>query len=789
MAVNPISLGVDQNWSNNREPFVLNKGRVEKQDQVAEDLYFISAELTGLIRELSEERSSQYLAQNGPGNCTPGTPVPPTTTPPRPPDVYAVSPAYIRKPNQLNRITLTIIGDYLPYSNQIERIELTNQSGSRLNVEGFFRDPSWNGRKKITLTVVLDQNVSLGIYKLRIIRKNQSSIEKNDIFEVIDRNQPAPSPLPSRVFPESTVANNQPINVLLTGEKADKISVVRLVDQNNNLVANLASVETPDRQMRSFSLQLDPDQLVSHGPVVLAGGHGKRYNFSIVVAYSDGTPETSYPFTVIDDRRPPLTTFVIPATIAVNDRSQLVSIVGEDMGSVTRIRVVTPNDRVDLIDPINITPDQISADKKRVTIALRVDPKRIVGSRSYQASMIVEYGNREEIWPLTLVNDSLSLGLIVSPTTLLANNQSQTLHVVGDNVGSVKIIRLTVPATGVNAIEPIIVSQEMIFDNNRRISIPITLDPIKFAALFPDRVAGPFRLNIVALDAAGTHIAGLNDVTIVIIQDRTIVRQVPYQLSPVLHDVVRPTASLGVSVQENSSSVPLILGFNPQLIGKTGAIKSEYVEFSGRGDCSFFSGEVIDGCQAQGYINISYWGFKLESAGQAKYATSGSVYNLPYYYERSSFMTDGRFSLSYIPGKALTVRASGEWSYTKTMDDQRDGRFRLSGDGFITFGDGRSVYLPEKLNLHFGLVPSGERVIAGEGRQLRGGGVGFDARWDRGIFDGLPLGLYFGWERISSAGESNPHNLYGGVNFDLMRFVDRTVGYQDFSKYILTQQR
>src|SRR3989339_93876 len=223
------------------------------------------------------------------------------------------------------------------------------------------------------------------------------------------------------------------------------------------------------------------------------------------------------------------------------------------------------------------------------------------------------------------------LKLFVAPETLMANNESQTLNIVGDGADSIKMIRLIVPATGTDVVVPITVSQEMFSDGGRRLSIRIALDPIKLAALFPDRAKGPFQLKLIVTDGAGQIVTVSNDLTIIVIQDRVIVERVPYQLPPLVHNVIRPDLSIGVSIQENSSSVPLVLGLNPGLIGKTAPIKSQYFELAAKGDCSFFSGEVVDGCRAQGYINIAYWGFKLESAGQAKYATSGSVYNLPYY--------------------------------------------------------------------------------------------------------------------------------------------------------------
>ncbi|MFA6418932.1 MAG: hypothetical protein WCW67_07345 [Candidatus Margulisiibacteriota bacterium] len=378
------------------------------------------------------------------------------------------------------------------------------------------------------------------------------------------------------------------------------------------------------------------------------------------------------------------------------------------------------------------------------------------------------------------------IGLIVSPTSLLANNQPQNFNIVGDQAAEIKTIRLVDPSNN-SEIQTVAVLPAMLSDQNRRLAVPVTLDPVALLATLKTKADDQLTLKIEAYDSTNHLVAGLDDVTIIVIQDRVIVEQVPYRLPPLVHDVIRPDLSIGVSVQENSSSVPLVLGLNPGLIGKTAPIKSQYFELAAKGDCSLFSGEVVDGCQGQGYFNFSRWGIKAEASGRLKYATSGSIYNLPYYYERSSFMTDGRFSFSVIPGRALTVRGNGEWSYVRAGNQQTDSRFRLSSDGFITFGAGRSVYVPEKLNLHFGLVPAGERKVAGEGRQLRGGGLGFDARWDRGILTGLPLGLYFGWERISAVEEKNPHNFYGGVNFDLMRFIDRTVGYQDFSKYLVNR--
>lgn len=378
------------------------------------------------------------------------------------------------------------------------------------------------------------------------------------------------------------------------------------------------------------------------------------------------------------------------------------------------------------------------------------------------------------------------IGLIVSPSSLLANNQPQTLSIVGDQAAEIKTIRLVDPSNN-SEIQTIAVLPAMLSDQNRRLAVPVTLDPVTLLAALKAKADDHLTLKLEVYDSTNHLVAGLDEVSIVIVQDKTIIQQVPYQLPPLVHDVIRPDLSIGVSVQENSSSVPLVLGLNPGLIGKTAPIKSQYFELAAKGDCSLFSGEVVDGCQGQGYFNFSRWGIKVEASGRVKYATSGSIYNLPYYYERSSFVTDGRFSFSVIPGRALTVRGNGEWSYAMAGSQQTDSRFRLSGDGFITFSDGRSVYVPEKLNLHFGLVPAGERKIAGEGRQLRGGGLGFDARWDKGLFAGLPLGLYLGWERISAADEKNPHNFYGGVNFDLMKFIDRTIGYQDFSKYLVNR--
>ncbi|MFA4843956.1 MAG: hypothetical protein WC632_03270 [Candidatus Margulisiibacteriota bacterium] len=748
---------------------------VASRNRAEEGVYFRPENyqmLTDLIGELNEERKISYLAQNGPSNSCSSISSPPSPPLP-PPTVFVITPPYIKKDGtQLKKFK--IIGDYLPLNQQIDRIELSDGSGNIIDARPFDR----KNKNIIEFSITIDQNTRAGTYGLKIFRKwGQKTIEMPEALKVAEKTQPV-TPLEFRVSSESVVADNFPHGIMISGEHVDKANNVKVVDGNNNILSNQALVGSPNEKTRAFDLQFGPAQLVGLGLTAHQVASGKRYDVSLVISYSDGTPDKVHPFTIIDERHP---TIVMPEKLGADNTSHNVVVFGPGLDQIDAMKIFSNSVEV-FSSPVNESNSQTVTDDRIITMPVRINPQSLpggtpddsekAGRTNYNAAVVLYSAGTQVLRrDITLYSD-----LAVQPTPPALPPVIQACQP--------PYVCLVPPLTPL--LSPPILGVPSAFHPNIEKAAPVGDIEVAETGRVPLYLG--FTPQIIG-DSPKAWIKKENETAEKIVKNDELKEFIAAHKDKYRYDDSTETLVIKGEMNKDEKNELLTIYSSPEEKEAINRLfsqsKNSFFELNLQTQGSLFipnkdNEEYKNGFRFGGNVLFTpaKW-FRIEAQGQGTWSGSGSTMNLPYFYGVVSRTGKFKGAVHFNAPDIFRFKLNVEYTdsaYRKDGKDFDDSRWRGTGTVLADLSKSvKSTWAPSRISANGGFILQGSRNIDGEKHSLGGGGFISQFRWDRGVFSDFPFEPYFGieWEKGEVAWGRNTHF---GVKFNIMDFLRNTAG-------------